>query len=58
VIAAKVASRLRLCGEARNGVHPILGCDLLDGAGHWVQQDWPEPVAELLLGFMERARKF
>jgi pimeloyl-ACP methyl ester carboxylesterase len=26
-----------------------LGCHLIPGAGHWVQQEQPEPVPELLL---------
>jgi pimeloyl-ACP methyl ester carboxylesterase len=28
------------------------GCHLLDGAGHWVQQEQPEQVSELLVGFL------
>lgn len=28
------------------------GCELLDGAGHWVQQEQPERVSELLLRFL------
>jgi len=32
----------------------MLGCHLVDGAGHWVQQEQPEKVSELLLGFLER----
>jgi pimeloyl-ACP methyl ester carboxylesterase len=27
----------------------MLGCHLLDGAGHWVQQEQPEQVSELML---------
>ncbi len=27
-------------------------CHLLDGAGHWVQQEQPEPVVRLLLSFL------
>jgi pimeloyl-ACP methyl ester carboxylesterase len=27
----------------------MLGCHLIDGAGHWVQQEQPEQVSELLL---------
>ena len=27
----------------------MLGCHLIDGAGHWVQQEQPEPVTDLLL---------
>ena len=33
----------------------MVGFHLIDGAGHWVQQEQPEQVAELLLGFL-RAR--
>ncbi len=32
----------------------MLGCHLIDGAGHWVQQEQPGRVAELLLGFLGR----
>jgi len=28
-------------------------CHLLDGAGHWVQQEQPEAVSRLLLGFLQ-----
>ncbi|WP_316225217.1 MULTISPECIES: alpha/beta hydrolase, partial [unclassified Bradyrhizobium] len=27
-------------------------CELIDGAGHWVQQEQPESVNQLLLRFM------
>ncbi len=30
----------------------MLGCHLIDGAGHWVQQEQSEQVSELLLGFL------
>jgi pimeloyl-ACP methyl ester carboxylesterase len=30
----------------------FLGCRLIDGAGHWVQQEQPARVAELLLEFL------
>ena len=30
------------------------GCHLIDGAGHWVQQEQPEQVSELLLQFLRR----
>jgi len=30
----------------------MLGCHLVEGAGHWVQQEQPERVSELLLGFL------
>jgi pimeloyl-ACP methyl ester carboxylesterase len=33
----------------------MLGCHLVDGAGHWVQQEQPERVAQLLLRFMKQA---
>jgi pimeloyl-ACP methyl ester carboxylesterase len=32
----------------------MLGCHLVDGAGHWVQQEQPEAVSGLLLRFLER----
>jgi pimeloyl-ACP methyl ester carboxylesterase len=34
----------------------MLGCHLVDGAGHWVQQEQPEQVSRLLLGFLKQAR--
>jgi len=30
----------------------MLGCHLLEGAGHWVQQEQPEAVNRLLLEFL------
>jgi pimeloyl-ACP methyl ester carboxylesterase len=30
----------------------MLGCHLLEGAGHWVQQEQPECVTDLLLHFL------
>ena len=32
----------------------MLGCHLIDGAGHWVQQEQPERVSELLMEFLQR----
>jgi pimeloyl-ACP methyl ester carboxylesterase len=32
----------------------VLGCRLIDGAGHWVQQEQPERVTELLLQLLRR----
>jgi len=32
----------------------MLGCHLLEGAGHWVQQEQPEQVSKLLLEFLRR----
>jgi pimeloyl-ACP methyl ester carboxylesterase len=32
----------------------MLGCHLIDGAGHWVQQERPERVSELLIEFLRR----
>src|SRR3984957_7159114 len=33
----------------------MLGAHLIDGAGHWVQQEQPEQVSRLLLGFLREA---
>ena len=30
----------------------MLGCHLIEDAGHWVQQEQPEKVTELLLRFV------
>jgi pimeloyl-ACP methyl ester carboxylesterase len=35
----------------------MVGCGLLDGAGHWVQQEQPEAVAALLIDFLREAAK-
>ena len=32
----------------------MVGCHLIDGAGHWVQQEQPERVSELLLRFIHQ----
>jgi pimeloyl-ACP methyl ester carboxylesterase len=32
------------------------GAHLLDGAGHWVQQEQPAQVAERLVEFLKHAR--
>lgn len=34
----------------------MLGCHLLDGAGHWVQQEQPGQVSELLIAFLKQAQ--
>jgi pimeloyl-ACP methyl ester carboxylesterase len=34
----------------------MVGCHLVEGAGHWVQQEQPERVTERLLGFLRTAR--
>jgi pimeloyl-ACP methyl ester carboxylesterase len=33
----------------------MIGCHLVDGAGHWVQQEQPKQVANLLLAFLRNA---
>jgi pimeloyl-ACP methyl ester carboxylesterase len=33
----------------------MIGCHLIDGAGHWVQQEQPEQVCHLLSQFVKRA---
>ena len=35
----------------------LLGCHLVEGAGHWVQQERPTEVSELLLRFLAAARR-
>ncbi|WP_375777420.1 alpha/beta fold hydrolase [Bradyrhizobium sp. ma5] len=35
----------------------MIGCHLVDGAGHWVQQERPEEVSRLLLQFLARASR-
>jgi pimeloyl-ACP methyl ester carboxylesterase len=32
----------------------MLGCHLIDGAGHWVQQEQPQRVSELMIEFLQR----
>ena len=34
----------------------MVGIHLLDGAGHWVQQEQPEQVSELLIAFLRERR--
>jgi pimeloyl-ACP methyl ester carboxylesterase len=35
----------------------MLGCHLIDGAGHWVQQEQPEIVSRLLIDFLQQTRR-
>jgi pimeloyl-ACP methyl ester carboxylesterase len=35
----------------------MIGCHLIEGAGHWVQQEQPDEVSPLLLQFVKQARK-
>ena len=35
----------------------MVGFHLLDGAGHWVQQEQPEHVSELLIAFLRDQRR-
>ena len=32
----------------------MIGCHLVEGAGHWVQQEQPAEVSRLLLEFLQR----
>jgi pimeloyl-ACP methyl ester carboxylesterase len=34
----------------------MIGCHLVDGAGHWVQQEQPTEVSRLLLRFLKQAK--
>ena len=36
----------------------MLGCHLIEGAGHWVQQEQPERVSELLIAFLREQTKY
>src|SRR6516165_8828270 len=38
----------------QNACTRMLGCHLIDGAGHWVQQEQPERVSALLIEFLRR----
>jgi pimeloyl-ACP methyl ester carboxylesterase len=35
----------------------MLGCHLVDGAGHWVQQEQPETVSQLLTDFLRQTSR-
>jgi pimeloyl-ACP methyl ester carboxylesterase len=35
----------------------MIGCHLVDGAGHWVQQEQPAEVSRLLLQFLREAKR-
>jgi hypothetical protein len=35
----------------------MIGCHLVDGAGHWVQQEQFAEVSRLLLQFLQEAKK-
>ena len=37
--------------SARACVH-FHGCHFVEGAGHWVQQEQPQAVTDLILGFL------
>ncbi|SHI01586.1 alpha/beta hydrolase [Bradyrhizobium erythrophlei] len=41
----------------RSACTRMLGCHLVEGAGHWVQQEQPAQVSRLLLEFMKQARQ-
>jgi len=38
----------------RSACARMLGCHLIAGAGHWVQQERPEEVSRLLIEFLRR----
>jgi pimeloyl-ACP methyl ester carboxylesterase len=40
-----------------NACTQMLGCHLIDGAGHWVQQEQPERVSDLLIEFLRRQNR-
>ena len=39
----------------RRACTQMIGCHLIEGAGHWVQQEQGERVSELLIGFLREA---
>ena len=41
----------------QNACTRMLGCHLIDGAGHWVQQEQPAEVSRLLLDFLQQAAR-
>src|SRR6201987_284250 len=41
----------------RSACTRMLGCHLVEGAGHWVQQEQPAQVSRLLLEFLKQAKK-
>ena len=41
----------------KDAVTNMLGCHLVEGAGHWVQQEQPEKVSALLVDFLTRQRR-
>jgi pimeloyl-ACP methyl ester carboxylesterase len=34
----------------------MLGCHLVEGAGHWVQQEQPAEVSRLLIAFLRETQ--
>ncbi len=49
----RARASLRQCNDS--ACTRMLGCHLVDGAGHWVQQEQPEQVVHLLLQFLKQA---
>jgi pimeloyl-ACP methyl ester carboxylesterase len=41
--------------QTRASTH-MIGCHLVDGAGHWVQQEQPGEVSRLLVQFLQEAK--
>jgi pimeloyl-ACP methyl ester carboxylesterase len=39
-----------------NACTKMIGCHLVDGAGHWVQQEQPAEVSWLLVQFLQEAK--
>ena len=46
-----------LSAMRRDALTQMLGCHLLDGAGHWVQQEQPKDVSRLLVQFLQNSSK-
>ena len=42
-----------MVANMKRWVDDLRVCEIIDGAGHWIQQERPEEVTKLLLGFLE-----
>jgi len=45
-----------LVENMKRWVDDLRVCEIIDGAGHWIQQERPDEVTKLLLGFLATLR--